>query len=356
MALTDVLSHLWVPGVGPWVQNANLSFSSLALAATNDKVALVFVAPKTGNIRKVEFRSNAHTTNGDADVRLETVSSGDPSGTLAGTNANATVTINAANSWFVGALTTACAVTAGTAYAITWVNTTGNTTVAALSAASFPLTNPYGLTKLSAGAYIKNTARPSAAIEYDDSTYGYLPGVHPFTTLNTVTYNNTTAIGSGGSERGNKITVEYGARSWGFWAYIDPDNNADIKLYDSTNTLFTGCSVAVTNLGRGGTNSALFVMPWPTKPTLSANSVVYLTLSPSSASNVSLIDGQVNSTAIFAGTLEGGASVQLVSRAGGTGSFDATATTRRAYMGLIFDQIDLGGAGIGRLVGGGLAR
>lgn len=343
MALTDILSHLWVPAVPPWIQSTNFSFGNFALAAATNKCATIFRVPKTGNIAKIGFRSSTVTSSGDADIRLETVTSGAPSGTLFGTNANATQTISASNTWHLTTLTAACAVTVGNEIAAVIVNSTGNYQISGLTGTNFPLNMPFGL--LNTGSWVNNAARPGIAIEYDDGTYGYIPGVSPYSAINTTTYHNTTVIGSGGSERGNKITTEWGGRSWGFWAYIDPDANADVKLYDSSFNQFSGASVAVTSLGRFSTNSGLFVCPWPTKPTITANSPVYLTLSPSSGTTVSLIDAQVNTTAIFAGALEGGSSIFLVSRAGGSGSFTETATTRRAYMGLIFDQIDIGGGG-----------
>lgn len=157
------------------------------LDASGESVAFMFYAPKTGTIDRLYFWNYALTSSGNADVRLETVTSGGrPSGTLVGTNTNVTVTINAAPQWVEGILTSGASVTQGQYVAAVLKRTTGSYQIVScpqFTAMSAYSDNHYpgpalGLGYL--GLWSSPYRNPFGAVRYSDGTYPPIPGLWPF--------------------------------------------------------------------------------------------------------------------------------------------------------------------------------
>jgi len=216
----------------PGFASAGPTFNSYTLDADGEKLAFIMHAPKTGTISKVCFRTGTVTTGATVDVRLETVdaTTGDPTGTLLGTNSNGAQVIADANDnvFFTTALTTGVAVTKGDLMAVVIVVPTGaNLALVDLaddSGSSGPIF-PYS-TQFAAAAWTKSATGSGiiCALEYNDGSYAYQPLMWPLSATQTDTFNNS----SSPDERGNKLSLPFPARVTGFWVWVDIDGDADI--------------------------------------------------------------------------------------------------------------------------------
>lgn len=207
------------------------SFVTHVLDAPGEKLALVFQANKVGTITKIGFIVNTVTAAGDFDVRLETVdaTNGNPTGTLATTNANASVNISAAG-YVEVTLTVGHVVAKGATLAAVVTSTnTGNIAIRAID--SF---RPMGLPYINhfTTSWSKANRIPSYAIGYSDGSYPHLTRLLPALTANELNYNTT----SSPDEVGNYFTAPFKMRVCGVWvSHLRQDCEA--VLYDSTNTV-----------------------------------------------------------------------------------------------------------------------
>jgi hypothetical protein len=168
---------------------ARLLENELTIDASGEKVAVVFVAPKTGNIDSVSFYVKTKTTNGTLTLTLETVSAtnGQPTGTLVDTGATGTFSNTASNQ--VATVTfgaTLPAVTKGTQYAAVISQAAGSCTILSLknyisarlgptSRLAYVMHNTGSWNATSAAPALDNV--PNVAIRYDDAAYYFTPGV-----------------------------------------------------------------------------------------------------------------------------------------------------------------------------------
>lgn len=337
-----------------WEQRSSNVVAGLAnvlLDAAGEKVGLVFRPPKSGNIAKVCFRSGAIiASGGNVDVRLETLdASGHPSGTLFGTNTNATQAVSTTvNTWYTTTLTAVAAVTPASQIGMVLVNSTGNYNLSSMNVNhNLASGHPYGF--VNQGANVKNIAQAVAAFEYDDGSYEYVVGTAPYKDINTVAYNT----GSTPDERGLYFQYPVGIRVWGCWALIDPDGDGDFNLYDADGS--TVLATATTrNAIRATANQGYHVYPFDARATLSAATNYRLTLMPAGVTSLTLIESDVNSVALMGG-MPGGPNFHHTSRTN-AGAWTQT-DTKVPWLGLIVDGIDSGGGssgpvGSGRLTGG----
>jgi hypothetical protein len=107
----------------PWgLPSGGTTFDVVPIFVNAGEYAYIFRAPKTGTITKVGFRTVTVITGATVDVRLETVSAtdGHPTGSLVGTNANASQVIADTNDnvFFTVTLTAGASVTAGDVLAV----------------------------------------------------------------------------------------------------------------------------------------------------------------------------------------------------------------------------------------------
>jgi hypothetical protein len=331
MAIATFESEIMIPARITTPQASGPSFTSNLVNANTKKHAFVLQAPKTGNIAKILIRTNTAATGANFDVRMETVdaTTGDPSGTLWGTNTNATVNFNAANTMFTATLTAVGAVTKGDIFAVNLVTAAGSVSV------SFCMGNdqlshfPY--TDFFSAAWGKASSCPIVGIEYDDGSYHTMPGAYPWSGLNTNTYNS----GSTPDERGLKFKLPFPVRVSGFWADMDNDNDLTVKLYDSDGTTVL-TSLAVDKDIRGTTNYGVQQYFFATTASLLANTFYRLTFVPG-ASNITTADFDVPSAAAM-DQVAGGQNFHHTQRTD-AGAWTDT-TTKRPFMGLIVDGFD----------------
>lgn len=204
--------------------------TSTALTA-NGRVGFVFRAPKTGNIDRIVWYTGTATGSPTVDVRLETVTSASPSGTLFGTNTNVITGTLASSTEYESTLTSSAAVTRGALVGLSLNYNSGTSIGIGLdgnwtqiySANHYPQIN-------TAGSWsIIGSRNMRALLRYDDGTY-----VSPV--IEGCSYGTSALAGFFTSgEKGIRFKLPYGARIHGFWVNADIRNNVTFNLYaDST--------------------------------------------------------------------------------------------------------------------------
>lgn len=344
MALIDT-GPLWVPQItfGPTASAPSLT--SLAVSGAGRKFAAILQAPKTGSIRKVHFRTGAVTTGTDTDCRIESVdgATGDPSGTLFGTNTNVTILAASlvANTWITsGALTADAAVTQGDLLAVVLTPTgTPNYNVSAFtvgtSGVRFPYQDLYNGT-----AWTKDTSSiPSIALEYSDGTFAPMHQNFPITAANTHTFNS----GSTPDEYALRFQFPVPVKVGGFWIWADTDGDFDAVLYDSDGTTVLA-SKSFDKDNRQGTGIGHHFLALSSSASLAASTYYRFAIRPSTATSLTIYSMDVNAANIF-DNMPGGQLFHHSTRTD-AGSWTDT-TTRRLFMGLMVTATDNGVGGGG---------
>lgn len=337
-------------GVAAWpayetINNLNTdptTLTSLLLDATGEKAAFIVQAPKTGNIRKVGFRTGAVTTATDTDVRIETVDlvSGNPSGTLWAANTNVTVAAASitANSWITtGALTADAAVTQGDFLAVV-IAPTGTPNYNIACWARGPVAMPY--TDHFTTAWAKQRVAPAVALEYSDGSYAPIVGAYPLSSVLALSFHS----GSTPNEKGFKIVPPFTGRLVGvYWVGL-ATADYQIKVYDAAGTtLITHAHDG--NVTADGGDSSERIEQFASPQVLQAGQTYRVTWVPTTTSNIRVAEFNVASAAVME-AMPGGSAAIWTERTGAGAWTDVA--TRRPVASLLFDQLDDGaGAGAG---------
>lgn len=308
----------------------------MLIDAADEEAAGVFRAGKTGTINKVGFLTGTVTTGATVDVRLETVSltDGDPTGTLLGTNSNGSQVIDDADdaTWFLTALTTGVAVTKGDLFAATIVNPSSSFGNMNIRRTRYDQAF-FGYSDLFTGTWAKSVEQPCFAFEYSDGSYVVTYGAFPADSMPGPLFNSSDTP----DERGLKFKLPFSVRVTGAWVMIDADENADIVLYDSDDTALE--TVSIDKDVRQATGLNLFLLHFSGTQELTANVFRRLVVKPTTTTDVQLREFTVDAAAIM-DSFDGGQDFHLTTRTD-AGSWTDT-TTRRPVMGLICDGV--GGA------------
>lgn len=337
------LSALPVPILLPGYTRtpAVTSATVMTLDASGERAAFIWTAPKTGNIRKVWFRTGSVTGATDTDVRVETVgaTTGDPSGTLWGANTNATVASASitANTWVqTDALTADAAVTRGDVFALV-IAPSGSPNFQVARGSGGPTDNTRfyashltaSWTKYDQGVY------PSIFPEYSD---GSIAVPFPDMVIGITALNSTFNTGSTPDEVALKVTLGPTMRAIGMYAALNAPNDYDLVLYSSDGSTVLE-SVATDKDLKASTGGRFHLSLFDTSVTLSAGGTYYLAVKPTSGSNVPLYYYDAPSADAAAACSLGYWSART-----DAGSWSDT-TTRVPYIGLVVDAMDDGAGG-----------
>lgn len=338
MAIQD-FPEFYIPSWEPRNAGRTPTHASYTLDAAGKKAALVTHAHKTVTISKVGFRTGTVTTNGDVDVRIETVdaTTGDPTGTLFGTTTNGTVTVNAANSWFTATLTAGASITQGTdRIAVVIVNTTGSYLISSNDVNLWQSNLPYGDVYNNV-SWAKQTSTPIVALEESGGAYSPIPGIFPALTYSAVAANT----GSTPDEVGLYFTPSVTCRAKGFGVYADLDADADMVLYDSDGTSVL-TSLSLDKDVRQQNAAGLILGNFPARPTLNGGSIYRLIFKPTTGTNTAIYQASAGSAAVL-GAFPAGTGYQRTERTD-AGAWTQT-TTLRPLIFLLVDGIDVPSSG-----------
>jgi hypothetical protein len=257
-------------------------FSASGVAAT------IFQIARTGNVRRIHFATGTVTTGATILVRLETVdlSTGNPSGTLVGTNTEdaAFVIANGDDSVFLTATLTAdAAVTVGDYVAVVLQNPAsshGSMNFAAHASSEFNV--PYGFDNGN-----KSNNLLMLALEYDDGTVTPIPGIRsPATAQTSVTFSNASTP----DVYGTLFTPTLELRVAGAWVNIDQDADCHVRLVSTAYNQGAGTGILAgvtldTNVRRDGASSQALVQ-FPAPVDLVAGTAYRLIVEPNSGSSI----------------------------------------------------------------------
>ena len=324
------------------------TFNTLVIDAASEKVAGVFQACKTGTINKIGFGTGTVTTGADLDVRLETVSTtdGDPSGTLATANSNATQTVADTNdnTWFLTTLTAGHAATQGDVLAAVVVN--DPTTPGNMQIRTGPATQLMGSVGIAfkvldhfTTAWTKQNDNHSFYIEYDDATTCAV-GSMPIASQTETSFGTSSAA----DEIGNIFQFPFKADVCGAWVPVEWNAaDFDVILYDSDGSTALQTLVLDGNLGVNRVNNDYFsFFLFSGSSTLSANTNYRIVLKPTTTSTIAIDEFNVNSATIM-DAFDGGQEVHKTSRAD-AGAWTQT-TTSRVNIGILMCGFDDGAGG-----------
>lgn len=320
----------------------NAARADLRLDATNTKQACIFSVPYSGTIDKVVWSTGTVTDGAkDVDLVLETLSSGNPSGSAYGSCAVGTQSDNqASNTAYETTLGTSCTATAGDLVACVWSwngGTAGDIYLQQCNAGGslvLPCQAYYASAAWTKGA----TYVPGLGLHYTDSGGFYAP-VAPIPPAVGATY-NAVAANDNPDEYGLSFTPPFKCRAIGAWYYAgSADTSAALTaiLYEgttarATHTLAAGVPPTTTYHRHFG----MFAAPY----TLAAGTTYVL----ANKSTVDDHDFRLYYATVMSGKqgvygLPAGAG--LVTRAD-TGAWSAVDQTMVPLIGLIVDQVDDG--------------
>jgi hypothetical protein len=317
----------------------------LVIDAASEKAATIFACTSAKAVHKVYVRTATVATGDTVDVRIETVDSaanGDPTGTLWAANTNASLVIASSddNVWKLATLTADATCTVGSVMAVVVVNGGAGGNIIIGSNSDSGSNFPYG--DLYTGSWAKQIAIPLIVVEYSDGTYEPLFGMTDTGgPVNTNTFNS----GSATNRRGNIFQVGFPTRVKGCWTWVDADGDYTCTLYDSAGTSILATTATINNFQRQATSAGIQVFPFLATANLSASTNYRIAIVPTTVTNLSTHDFDVP-TAPMLDMFPGGQSMFATTYT--SSAWVDTATTRRAYLGVILDAFDNGASGTGR--------
>ena len=317
--------------------------SSLQLNAASEQCSIIFEPPESGNLRTVSFLVQAvgSAPSSNHDVRIETVdaATGLSTGSLVGTNTNASQLLNATGFYSV-TLTADAAVTINTPVALVIkapASNFGDITLGIFSDEKCAL--PYA--NIAPTSATKNGITPILALEYDTGTVKHVMGCWSFSGISTQTFNSSTNP----NRRGARFRVPAPMRLAGCDLWIDADADYQIVFYDSNGTSATVVYAGDDDI-RPDINPNVHKVMFTTKPTIAANTYYRLIVLPTTLSGINTYRMDF-SAAKFLDALPGGQDIHYTSVNGAPGAEGdwTQVLTSRPLMSLRFDQIDDGAGG-----------
>jgi hypothetical protein len=349
-------------GVMPWPSpptGSLPSFASILLDAADEAAASIIRIPRAGTIVRGHFRTGTVTTGGtgDIDIRAETVSNGQATGTLFGanTNINHDLTDGDDNTWIrSAAFTSSFAVALGDQVALAVVNPSsnfGNFNVVTSSMTSLivspGVSHAFGPTR----ATKIDLAAPIMALEYDDGSFAIPAGCFPMHTAATALALTTS---SNPDEAALYFTALAKMRVVGWWMAAALNAGADyrVNLYENGNDTPL-LSADYDGDHTSSTGSRTYVELFDDAYTLTAGTVYRLGFLATTANQVALRYWEVSSSYLNLLDCVSGKKTTYYSARNRSGTSDPDAaawsetTNRRLIAGLLVDQIDDGTGGGG---------
>jgi hypothetical protein len=306
--------------------------------ATGEMAGFCIQVPKSGNIDRVGFRTGTVTTPQTLRVGIETLSSGNPSGSQYGGSAVGTQASPATNTFYEVTLGTPATAVKGDfiAVVVQFNSTIGNLEIAGANNTAPNHLYPCCMEKVGAGpTWAKVVRNPCLTIRYDDGTYGNI-NCFPGISVTEQSYSSASTP----DERGLKFKLPVPVTVIGVYyrAAIGSAGTYDLVLYDSDGTTALATKT-VTQVNLTGTFDDPIKIIFNSAVTLLANTFYRLVVKPTSGTAF-LYELTVNTAAMLDGWA-GGQNFHLTTRTD-AGAWTDT-TTKRPYIGLMVSQFQDGG-------------
>lgn len=312
--------------------NAN----AIVLDAAGEKGAYIITPPKSGSIRKVGTRLGTVTTATNLDVRIETVASRFPTGTLWGTNTNAILASGSlsSNAYIEATLTADAVVTEEDIIAVVFAPAgTPNIGLGGVTTGQISPQLPYMAHFTASWAAIARDAM--LTVEYSDGSCYEMANTWPVSFFSNITANTGTTP----DEIALKFTLPFTAQIGGFWVCTDMLANFDVVLYDAADNVLESVSVdfAIANFVTGTARSP-YRRRFTTKQLARLGSAYRLAIKPTTVTNV-VIPAITIPHVQKMDQLQGGQNMHQSVRTNAGAWTDST--LERPLMGLIIDGINM---------------
>lgn len=328
--------------------SATASETSVLLDAANEACGMVMCVAKAGTIKKVLFNTGTVTTGATLTVTINTVSAttGGPNVVLASTTVAVAATDD--NVAVTAVFSSGLAVTRGQLIAVQIANPAssfGNLNINNHTASFGSTYFPYVFTFLS-GALAKVRAAPCIALEYDDGSYAYVPGLMPITAGGFTS--ETVSVSTTPDEVGIKFSVPFPIKVGGLWwaASSFGGSTLAITLYDSDGTTVLE-TVSIDTEQVQTTSAGTKFVEFAGEYSLSANTFYRATIAPASTTGITFGGIQVATPAMMDG-FPGGRNIIRTDRADAGAWSDWS--LKRPWMGVLITGFSdgAGGGGIPR--------
>lgn len=330
----------WGAAFPMWYNGAGSGFSTHIMSSTGHKVAFIFRIPKTGSITKVGFRVGDLTTGQPLKVSLQTVSNGNPTGTMyGGSAASGSSGMPTAYTFYELTLGTPASATEGdeVAAVVEWFGSAGNLSINGCSVAgnqAYPYMNVYTT------SWAKASNVPVLSIAYGTNYEN--AGTFPVTGMTAVDFDSSDTP----DEYAMKFSLPFASRLAGVWLYGDFDYDTNIVLYNAAGATLD--TISLTSAARGSVGMATWFLPI-TPIELTKDSIYRISIKPMSAgaSNCRIYVMDLPSAAMM-DCLPGGSLISVSERTDG-GAWTDYNTRRLASIGIFLDQLsdNVGGGGGG---------
>lgn len=359
MALQAIPGGFFLPSIFISIGPPNVSGTQLLFDAAGERSAFIFQAPETGTINTVEFLTGTVSINAASVVRVSlqdvSLTTGDPDGaqdqfrdvlgsaitsttwiqpgllTDDGTNGGNKRTVNRGD--LLSLVIEFQSFTAGDSVNILGANNPSTTTQ----------NQSYQYGDSFSASWAKQSPNPILAIQYSDGLYKAVGGkILPSKAINTQNFNSS----SNPDERGLKFSVPVPCTIKGASVNlaISGAGGASLVLYDTDGSTVLR-SVSLDADVKNTTAGRSYIIPFD-DVTLTPNVSYRLTILPSSTTNLSVYDFDVQSTAHM-NAVDCGANWIQTQRTDGGAWTDTN--TKRPYMALWVSAID---DGVPRLAAG----
>lgn len=310
--------------------------------------AYIFSAREDMTVSHVGFYPGTATGSPTIEVRIETVdTSGNPSGTLFGTNTNGTTGTVSSNTWTLQALTASASITKGQMFCVKLkLNSGTSLNLQHLTNVSIGggLTAPYQV--LNGGSPTKGAlvTLPCLAIGSSSTTFYNVTGIMPITAYTAGTFNNTSS-----AKRGLRFVPNFNCRAVGVrWFKSTNAGDFNIILMNDAGTELSSSSTAYDGDHAQNAASGLAHLCFDNAVTLTAGTAYRIVVEPSSATNANVSVITLPSSDYFSATPATAATTAQYTTFAGSWT---DSTTELPLMDVLIDQIDNGAGGVSGVIG-----
>lgn len=323
--------------------SGSFNLNNTRLNAALEAVGAIVQAPLTGVIQEIGFLTGSVVTGDDLEMRIETVSGGEPSGTLWLANTNSTITIQNTDDdeWLTTSLTAGATVTAGDTFAVFLYANAGYVgDIRLVNAVADQSSNfPY-VTVDVGGGWDSDAEGPNFSFKYLQSTYTIFPGAFAISSVDNDGWNS----GDDPLFRGMRFKLPFPATMTGIEAFVDADGDATIRLFD-TDGVSELRTFSISPATRAVTAANLFRIPSTAPVSLSEDVYYRLVYEPTTGTNIGAQGFSIADPVLW-DSFSGGADVHFTSSsARPTQESDwGNNETKRTWLGIILSGFDDGTA------------
>lgn len=326
--------------------------SGSTLDAAGEYIAVIAQAEEDMVVSHVGFRTGTCAGAPTADIRIETVSAGLPSGTLFGTNTNIVTATLVSTTFALHALTAAATIPKGAFYAVKVGYNSGTSFITALWATS-TWTNyfnrPYQVINIGTPTISRISSPYILVLGSSTTTFYAIPGIVPINVYTAGAFSNSVA----GAKRGLRFQVPFKTRLRGLEPWMSTAvGDFNIICENDAGTELSSSSTAISGADTAGISAGSLRCIFDNTIELSPATWYRAMLEPTSATNINLSTVTLPSAAYLSG-MPGVANMHytVFTTAGG---YDDTQTALLPLMNLILDQFgtDAATGGGARVIGG----